>query len=116
MPVTEPGDGGAAVTGRAGDRAAATPDKRRIVVLGSTGSIGTQALDVVARNPDRFEVVGLTAGSNRDLVAEQAARFGVAETAFGAADAERLVRSVEADVVLNGITGSVGLGPTLAAL
>jgi len=116
VPVTEPGDGGAAVTGRAGDRAAATPDKRRIVVLGSTGSIGTQALDVVARNPDRFEVVGLTAGSNRDLVAEQAARFGVAETAFGAADAERLVRSVEADVVLNGITGSVGLGPTLAAL
>ena len=116
MPVTEPGDGGAAVTGRAGDRAAATPDKRRIVVLGSTGSIGTQALDVVARNPDRFEVVGLTAGSNRDLVAEQAARFGVAATAFGAADAERLVRSVEADVVLNGITGSVGLGPTLAAL
>ncbi|MCS6583223.1 MULTISPECIES: 1-deoxy-D-xylulose-5-phosphate reductoisomerase [Curtobacterium] len=92
------------------------PDRRRIVVLGSTGSIGTQALDVVARNPDRFEVVGLTAGSNRDVVAEQAARFGVRDTAFGAADSEQLVRSVEADVVLNGITGSVGLGPTLAAL
>lgn len=90
--------------------------RRRIVVLGSTGSIGTQALDVVARNPDRFEVVGLTAGSNRDLVAEQAARFGVRDTAFGAQDSEQLVRSVEADVVLNGITGSVGLGPTLAAL
>lgn len=95
---------------------ATVPTKRRVVVLGSTGSIGTQALDVVARNPDRFEVVGLTAGTNRDLVAEQAARFGVRDTAFGAADAERLVRSVEADVVLNGITGSVGLGPTLAAL
>ena len=93
-----------------------TPARRRIVVLGSTGSIGTQALDVVARNPDRFEVVGLTAGTNRDLVAEQAARFGVRDTAFGAAEAERLVRSVEADVVLNGITGSVGLGPTLAVL
>lgn len=92
------------------------PARRRIIVLGSTGSIGTQALDVVARNPDRFEVVGLTAGSNRGLVAEQAARFGVRDTAFGAADSERLVRSVEADVVLNGITGSVGLGPTLAAL
>ncbi|MGG7307276.1 1-deoxy-D-xylulose-5-phosphate reductoisomerase [Curtobacterium sp. AB451] len=94
----------------------AGPAKRRIVVLGSTGSIGTQALDVVARNPDRFEVVGLTAGSNRTLVAEQAERFGVRDTAFGAEDAERLVRSVQADVVLNGITGSVGLGPTLAAL
>ncbi|WP_439688556.1 1-deoxy-D-xylulose-5-phosphate reductoisomerase [Curtobacterium sp. SP.BCp] len=92
------------------------PAKRRIVILGSTGSIGTQALDVVERNPDRFEVVGLTAGSNRDIVAQQADRFGVRDTAFGAEDSERLVRSVEADVVLNGITGSVGLGPTLAAL
>jgi 1-deoxy-D-xylulose-5-phosphate reductoisomerase len=91
-------------------------ERRDVVLLGSTGSIGTQALDVIARNPDRFRVVGLTAGSNRDLVAEQAERFGVAETAFGAADAERLVRNVRADVVLNGITGSVGLGPTLAVL
>ncbi|KQO65238.1 1-deoxy-D-xylulose-5-phosphate reductoisomerase [Curtobacterium sp. Leaf261] len=92
------------------------PARRDVVLLGSTGSIGTQALDVIARNPDRFRVVGLTAGGNRDLVAEQAERFGVSETAFGAEDAERLVRSVHADVVLNGITGSVGLGPTLAVL
>jgi 1-deoxy-D-xylulose-5-phosphate reductoisomerase len=90
--------------------------KRRVVLLGSTGSIGTQALDVIARNPERFEVVGLVAGRNRELVAEQAERFGVTEIAFGADDAERLVRSVESDVVLNGITGSVGLGPTLATL
>ncbi|WP_295117534.1 1-deoxy-D-xylulose-5-phosphate reductoisomerase [uncultured Leifsonia sp.] len=89
---------------------------RRVVILGSTGSIGTQALDVIAANPDRFEVVGLTAGRNAGLLAEQAERFGVRETALGAADAVRLIRSVEADVVLNGITGSVGLGPTLAAL
>jgi len=89
---------------------------RRVIILGSTGSIGTQALDVIAANPDLFQVVGLAAGSNRDAVAEQAARFGVSDTAFGADDASRLVRSVEADVVLNGITGSVGLGPTLAAL
>jgi 1-deoxy-D-xylulose-5-phosphate reductoisomerase len=100
--------------GRAGD--AAAPRRRRVVLLGSTGSIGTQALDVVARNPERFEVVGLTAGSNRALVAEQAERFGVADVAFGAEDTERLVRAVDADVVLNGITGSVGLGPTLAVL
>jgi 1-deoxy-D-xylulose-5-phosphate reductoisomerase len=89
---------------------------RRVLILGSTGSIGTQALDVIARNPERFEVVGLSAGSNREALAEQAARFGVEETALGAQDAERLVRDVEADVVLNGITGSVGLGPTLAVL
>jgi 1-deoxy-D-xylulose-5-phosphate reductoisomerase len=89
---------------------------RRVVILGSTGSIGTQALDVIAANPDRFEVVGLTAGRNAGLLAEQAERFGVRETALGADDAVRLIRSVEADVVLNGITGSVGLGPTLAAL
>jgi 1-deoxy-D-xylulose-5-phosphate reductoisomerase len=93
-----------------------TPARRRVVILGSTGSIGTQALDVIARNPDRFEVVGLTAGSNTVLLAEQARAFDVHDTALGAADAERLVRSVEADVVLNGITGSVGLGPTLATL
>ncbi|WP_426624108.1 1-deoxy-D-xylulose-5-phosphate reductoisomerase [Leifsonia sp. McL0607] len=89
---------------------------RRVVILGSTGSIGTQALDVVAANPGRFEVVGLAAGRNADLLAEQAERFGVRETALGAEEAVRLIRSVEADVVLNGITGSVGLGPTLAAL
>ncbi|WP_420362253.1 1-deoxy-D-xylulose-5-phosphate reductoisomerase [Curtobacterium aetherium] len=91
-------------------------DRRRVVLLGSTGSIGTQALDVIERNPDRFEVVGLTAGSNAQALADQASRCGVRATALGAADAERLVRDVEADVVLNGITGSVGLGPTLAVL
>jgi 1-deoxy-D-xylulose-5-phosphate reductoisomerase len=89
---------------------------RRVLILGSTGSIGTQALDVVAANPDLFQVVGLAAGSNRDAVAQQAARFGVEHTAFGADEAQQLVREVSADVVLNGITGSVGLGPTLAAL
>ena len=89
---------------------------QRIIILGSTGSIGTQALDVIKANPTRFEVVGLSAGSNRELLAEQAAAFNVDDTAVGAVEAEQLVRDVDADVVLNGITGSVGLGPTLAAL
>jgi len=89
---------------------------QRIIILGSTGSIGTQALDVIKANPTRFEVVGLSAGSNRELLAAQAAEFAVDDTAVGAAEAEQLVRDVDADVVLNGITGSVGLGPTLAAL
>lgn len=89
---------------------------RRVIILGSSGSIGTQALDVIRANPHRFEVVGLSVGSNRDALAAQAEEFNVAHTAVGHADAEALVRSVDADVVLNGITGSVGLGPTLAAL
>ncbi len=89
---------------------------RRVIVLGSTGSIGTQALEVIAANPERFVVVGLAAGSDRAGMSAQAARFGVAHTALGEIEAEQLVREVECDVVLNGITGSVGLGPTLAAL
>jgi len=89
---------------------------RRVLILGSTGSIGTQALDVVRANPRRFEVVGLAAGSDRETLEAQATEFGVESTALGAVEAEQLVRDVDADVVLNGITGSVGLGPTLAAL
>jgi 1-deoxy-D-xylulose-5-phosphate reductoisomerase len=89
---------------------------RRVIILGSTGSIGTQALDVIRANPERFDVVGLAAGHDREGLAAQAEAFSVEETALGAEDAERLVRGVEADVVLNGITGSVGLGPTIAAL
>ena len=60
--------------------------------------------------------MGLAAGKDRDGLAAQAAEFGVEHTALGADEAEQLVRDVEADVVVNGITGSVGLGPTLAAL
>ncbi|GAA3631037.1 1-deoxy-D-xylulose-5-phosphate reductoisomerase [Microbacterium awajiense] len=89
---------------------------RRVIVLGSTGSIGTQALEVIRANPRRFDVVGLAAGSDRAQVERQAAEFDVEHTALGADEAEQLVRDVDADVVLNGITGSVGLGPTLAAL
>ncbi|KQS22482.1 1-deoxy-D-xylulose-5-phosphate reductoisomerase [Frigoribacterium sp. Leaf186] len=89
---------------------------RRITILGSTGSIGVQALDVVRAHPDLFEVVGLSAGSDREGVAAQAAEFGVEHTALGTDESVQLVRDVRADVVLNGITGSVGLAPTLAAL
>jgi 1-deoxy-D-xylulose-5-phosphate reductoisomerase len=89
---------------------------RRVIILGSTGSIGVQALDVISANRDRFEVVGLAAGTQRDALAAQAAAFGVEHIALGADEAEQLIRTVGADVILNGITGSVGLGPTLAAL
>ena len=50
---------------------------RRVLVLGSTGSIGVQALEVIAANPDRFELVGLAAGSDREKLAAQAAATGV---------------------------------------
>ncbi|MGR0220346.1 1-deoxy-D-xylulose-5-phosphate reductoisomerase [Agromyces sp. ZXT2-6] len=89
---------------------------RSVIILGSTGSIGTQALDVIRANPNRFDVVGLAVGSNRAELERQADEFGVEHTAVGVDEAVQLVRSVRADVVLNGITGSVGLGPTIATL
>ena len=89
---------------------------RRVIILGSTGSIGVQALDVIAANPERFTVVGLSAGSNRAELERQGATFGVDALALGADESVALVKDVDADVVLNGITGSVGLGSTLATL
>ncbi len=109
---------------------------KRVTLLGSTGSIGTQALQVIAEHPERFTVDALAGGRNVDLVCAQAARFDVrrvalADDAAAAEARERLPASVEilsgadgvvrlasepADVVLNGIVGSVGLRPTLAAL
>ena len=91
---------------------------RRVIILGSTGSIGTQALEVIAANPDRFRVVGLAAGKNAELLEQQRINFGVApeNAVLGADAATVLVETIEADVVVNGITGSIGLAPTLAAL
>ncbi|WP_107704873.1 1-deoxy-D-xylulose-5-phosphate reductoisomerase [Nocardioides allogilvus] len=90
--------------------------RRDVVVLGSTGSIGTQALDLVRANPDRFRVVGLTAGgSNEELFERQVAEFAPAFNGLGE-DASTEAAGMACDVVLNGITGAVGLRPTLAAL
>jgi 1-deoxy-D-xylulose-5-phosphate reductoisomerase len=106
---------------------------RDVVLLGCTGSIGTQALDVIRRNPDLFTVVGLGAGGSRpDLLAEQVAEFspevvavadpavatnvtGVTKVLAGP-DAMTELAGWQSDVVLNGMTGSIGLAPTLAAL
>ncbi|WP_137993029.1 1-deoxy-D-xylulose-5-phosphate reductoisomerase [Streptomyces vilmorinianum] len=118
--------------------------RRDIVVLGSTGSIGTQAIDLVLRNPDRFRVTALAASGGRvGLLAEQAHRLKVATVAVAREDVVPELREAltglygsEADLpeilagpdaatevaaspchtVLNGITGSIGLAPTLAAL
>ncbi|GAA2560434.1 1-deoxy-D-xylulose-5-phosphate reductoisomerase [Mycolicibacterium diernhoferi] len=107
-----------------------TPASRcRVLILGSTGSIGTQALEVIAANPDRFELVGLAAGGgNPDLLAAQAAETGVTNVAVADPDAgvearyrgpdaaTRIVEETGADVVLNALVGALGLKPTLAAL
>jgi 1-deoxy-D-xylulose-5-phosphate reductoisomerase len=112
---------------------------RRLVILGSTGSIGTQALDVVRRNPDRLEVVGLAAAQSHELLVGQIREFlppvvavtderaagelhqalsGLrrVEVIAGADAAERLARDSDADMVVNAMVGAVGLGPTLATL
>jgi 1-deoxy-D-xylulose-5-phosphate reductoisomerase len=106
--------------------------RRRLTILGSTGSIGKQALDVVRRYPDRFEIVGLSAGNDARTLALQAAEFGPeylalesgeaghleglpAEVLAGPGSAERLSRA-PSDVVLNGIVGFAGLAATVGAL
>jgi 1-deoxy-D-xylulose-5-phosphate reductoisomerase len=121
---------------------------RRVVLLGSTGSIGRQAIDVITAAPERFRVVGLCAGgADLETLAAQAVRLGVAVvgvaradaadpllaamTAFAATqaaagwtapevlagpDAATALARLDCDLVLNGITGSIGLAPTLAAL
>ncbi|WP_146906726.1 1-deoxy-D-xylulose-5-phosphate reductoisomerase [Cellulomonas aerilata] len=122
-------------------------EPRSVVLLGSTGSIGTQAIDVLRRHPDRFRVTGISAGgADPRTLGRQAVELGaqavavadpdaagpvfaaVADAAFASGrpfagvevlsgpDAASRLAARGADVVLNGITGSVGLGPTLAAL
>lgn len=124
--------------------------QRRITILGATGSIGTQALDIVRLNPNEFKVVGLSAGGNNvALLAKLALEFKVEQVAIangtaaqdfqlaiyaqaskegyaeGSFEVPKLIigpnaaselAAVSVDVVLNGITGAVGLGPTVAAL
>ncbi|MGI5471173.1 1-deoxy-D-xylulose-5-phosphate reductoisomerase [Streptomyces sp. CA-132043] len=124
--------------------AAAPGEPRDIVILGSTGSIGTQAIDLVLRNPDRFRVTGLSAAGGRvALLAEQARQLRAGTVAVAREDVVPALREALAEqygpgeplpeilagpdaatrlaatkchTVLNGITGSIGLAPTLAAL
>ena len=107
---------------------------RRILIVGSTGSIGTQALDVVERNPE-LEVVGLAAASSWEQLLEQAKQHGVSRVALADEDAAarasehsevevlagpeglvELITETDCDLVLNALVGSAGLGPTVAAL
>jgi 1-deoxy-D-xylulose-5-phosphate reductoisomerase len=121
--------------------------RRDIILLGSTGSIGTQAADIISRNPDRFQLTGIAAGgANPDLLARQALDLGAEVVAVASESAAPAVREAlaglassngsrrklpelaagpdavadlagrQCDVVLNAVTGAVGLSATLAAL
>lgn len=89
---------------------------RKVVILGATGSIGRQALEVVRANPNRFEVIGLAAGSDERALARLGDEFPRAATELGAEGAARLARLSRAEVVLNAIVGADGLTASLAAL
>ena len=106
------------------------PSPIDLVILGSTGSIGVQALEIVESNPEKFRIVGLAAGSkNIELLAEQAKKFSVPVVGttgdrsklisllgntqvIDGLGAAAQIAAIACDVVLNGISGSIGLGPT----
>lgn len=100
---------------------------RRIVILGSTGSIGRQTLDIVRAFPDEFEVVGLSAGNNTELLKRQVEEFSPRHVWSAAAGPgefpgasftpmEQMVALNQVDQVMVALMGSVGLTPTLTAL
>lgn len=93
---------------------------KRVVVLGSTGSIGTQTLDIAAQHPDRLEIIGLAAHSNREALSEQARRFGVKATCLasesGVEGLVELATMSDADIVVISVAGVIGLLPTIEAI
>ena len=92
--------------------------RRKVAILGSTGSIGTQALDVIAAHPERFEVVALAAGANRSLLEEQARTFApavVVDASAGPAGLLRAATGSGAEIVLAATTGAVALDAIFAA-
>ena len=110
---------------------------KKLIILGSTGSIGTQALDIARANPDKYTIVGLAAGSNAELLEKQAREFGVKAVAlfdtkaadelkikladtnikvFCGADGVCELAMLDCDMVLNAIVGIAGLRPTLCAI
>jgi 1-deoxy-D-xylulose-5-phosphate reductoisomerase len=93
--------------------------RKRVAILGSTGSIGTQALDVIAKHPDRFEAVGLAAGRNAERLREQVQRFNPAIATTAADGPEGLMRvAVESrpDIVLAATDGAVAFDAVFAAV
>src|SRR4051794_19863906 len=109
---------------------------KRIALLGSTGSIGQQTLDVVKRHPDKFQIIGLAAGGRGEILQEQIAQFKPAKVSLSSAEAARnlsathsglkclygaeglleLATDSEVDLVIVATSGQHGFAPTLAAL
>src|SRR5574344_1729537 len=110
--------------------------KKKISILGSTGSIGTQTLEVIEKIPDKFEIIALTGGRNIDLLKEQIKKFkpkfacvGQEKDAleikeefpdtkilFGAGGLEEICSNTENDLIEVAVSGKIGLKPTLTAI
>lgn len=103
--------------------------RKKVIILGSTGSIGQSAIAVIRKQPDKFELIGSSSHTNEEQLLEQKAEFGVEKLALsgrkpnssevnysGRGGLLEMVRNTEADIVLNGIAGADGLLPSVAAL
>lgn len=90
---------------------------QKLIILGSTGSLGRQVLDVVRQSRDQFEVIGLACQKSAALIQVQAREFGVKNIPVGNEEAMiKLARNPEADLIVNVLSGNVGIAPTFAAL
>jgi 1-deoxy-D-xylulose-5-phosphate reductoisomerase len=89
---------------------------KRVVVLGSTGSIGRQTIEVVQAHPERFELLGLVAGSDSEALEAQVASTGVRHHGLGSEAAVRMAAHEDADIVVNAVVGAAGLRASVAAL
>ena len=90
--------------------------KRRISIIGSTGSIGTQALEVLEKLQDKFEIIALATGHNKEKLEEQAKKFKPKYTVLGEEGLEKICSDKENDIILVACSGRIGLKPTLTAI
>lgn len=90
--------------------------KRKISIIGSTGSIGRQALEVIEQLQDKFEIIALAGGSNKELLEAQTKKFNPKYTVLGEEGLERICSDKENDIILVACSGKIGLKPTLTAI
>ena len=90
--------------------------KRKISIIGSTGSIGTQALEVIEKLQDKFEIIALAGGHNKELLQKQAEKFKPKYTCLGEDGLEKICSDKENDIILVACSGKIGLRPTLTAI
>ncbi len=90
--------------------------KRKISIIGSTGSIGTQALEVIEKLRDKFEIIALAGGHNKELLAKQAEKFKPRYNCLGEEGLEKICSDKENDIILVACSGKIGLKPTLTAI